>query len=348
MKFILLFPSLLLFLNLAQGQIIPTDFFDYEEDQLTHNYVDSGSVSTGAYVCENNTMRVGQGNSDSWMQISMAVEMKTDTIIMRLQRGWQGSGGSQYKIDSNDLGVLNPLSGSCDSIDIVFTGVAAWQASQDGLVDFKIIDPVSGHAGDIQVSWVRSYSSACSKGGAVTGALVPDSVASGDSASYQITASNVWTYEWQQNSNGGAWMTVMSDTNFVGANTFTATYPSVSYGDSIQFVMMDSCGNELTSNIIEAIYEGEVGVKEVGGVTFDVSLYPNPSYGQFSIVLDGVVNDKPISVEVVTLLGQSIRSQQFNNTNSPMNLDLKNLVKGRYFIRVSDGGYSLIKPLVIM
>jgi hypothetical protein len=77
-------------------------------------------------------------------------------------------------------------------------------------------------------------------------------------------------------------------------------------------------------------------------------IYPNPSNGQFSIVLDGVVKDKHISVEVVTLLGQSIHTQQFNNTNSAMKLDLNYLAKGRYFIRVSDGGYSLIKPLVII
>jgi len=225
-----------------------TDFFDYEEDQSSHNYQDSLSVTTGAYVCQNNTMRVGQGDQDSWMQTSMSVLQYADVVIMRVQRGWQGVGGSEYLMDGISLGILNPAIGGCDSMDVVISGANAWTVSQDAMVDFRVRDPSAAYNGDIQLSWVRTYCLPCSKNAVTSTPISADSSCIGAGNTFSITTSNVWTYDWQVSTDGGStWNSFDANTNN-GATTLTTNAGDLNPTDMVQCVMIDSCGTTMTSS----------------------------------------------------------------------------------------------------
>jgi hypothetical protein len=237
-------------LPLAGNAQTVTDFFDYEEDQSSHNYQDSLSVATGAYVCQNNnTMRVGQSQADpdSWMQTTMSVLQYADEIIMRVQRGWQGAGGSEYLMDGISLGILDPAISWCDSMDIVISGANAWTVSQDAMVDFRVRDPYPFFDGDVQLSWVRTYCLPCSKNAVTSTPISADSSCVGEGNTFSITTSNVWTYDWQVSTDGGStWNSFDANTNN-GATTLTTNAGDLNPTDMVQCVMVDSCGTTLTS-----------------------------------------------------------------------------------------------------
>lgn len=72
----------------------------------------------------------------------------------------------------------------------------------------------------------------------------------------------------------------------------------------------------------------------------DVSVYPNPSTGIFTVSRN---SSDDVNIEVIDMLGNEIYSIEKNN-DSVLQIDLSNQADGVYFLRVmSDGGISIVK-----
>lgn len=66
----------------------------------------------------------------------------------------------------------------------------------------------------------------------------------------------------------------------------------------------------------------------------DVVVYPNPTNGNFTINLDN--NFSEVYIKITNISGQTIKNQQFNNTNK-IDIDFNNNASGIYFIEITAG-----------
>lgn len=75
-----------------------------------------------------------------------------------------------------------------------------------------------------------------------------------------------------------------------------------------------------------------------------ISIYPNPSNGDVTLTYDG--DGFPESLEVMNLNGQVVETVRLNNV-STQNIDLNELSKGIYFVRIIKEDAHSIKRLII-
>lgn len=74
-----------------------------------------------------------------------------------------------------------------------------------------------------------------------------------------------------------------------------------------------------------------------------VSIYPNPSNGQFNVTIDGYVG--AVNVEILNNLGQVIYTNQFNQSTQEINLN--SVSPGIYLIRLSAEGENIYRKIII-
>ncbi|HMP32362.1 MAG TPA: T9SS type A sorting domain-containing protein, partial [Saprospiraceae bacterium] len=75
-----------------------------------------------------------------------------------------------------------------------------------------------------------------------------------------------------------------------------------------------------------------------------VSIYPNPSYGEFTISLQG--QDKINSVEIYDIAGQLIKSY-IHQDSKQVSIILEGLRNGIYFTKITTDTNQLTKKFVI-
>jgi len=94
-------------------------------------------------------------------------------------------------------------------------------------------------------------------------------------------------------------------------------------------------GDQTSTSIVENSFEGVV------------VLYPNPSYGNITLELNDVVNDK-YSISVKNLLGQEIYSvEKIVNGFMKQNIDLSNYSRGSYLVTITNSLTSISQKIII-
>ncbi len=68
-----------------------------------------------------------------------------------------------------------------------------------------------------------------------------------------------------------------------------------------------------------------------------ISIYPNPSNGKINLAIAGSGLSKNYNLNVYNIFGQNVYSKTNTEIVSVSEIDLSNLAKGVYFIRLSDG-----------
>jgi endonuclease I len=118
----------------------------------------------------------------------------------------------------------------------------------------------------------------------------------------------------------------------------TVTAPSTTFNLSAQW---DSFTTDTCTNLGSRLSTKEVK-KEVAPDSDAFSLYPNPSNGDFTIYYNN--SNKPYSIEIFSLVGQSVfEKENINQTSVP----ISNLPKGIYLIKLSDDSKSINKKIII-
>jgi endonuclease I len=118
----------------------------------------------------------------------------------------------------------------------------------------------------------------------------------------------------------------------------TITSPSTTFNLSTQWdsFTTDSCTN-LGSKM------STKGVKEdVVSDSNGISLYPNPSNGNFTVYYNN--SNKAYSIEIFSLLGQPIFEKENINQSS---VSISNIPKGIYLLKISDDSKSVNKKIII-
>ena len=91
-----------------------------------------------------------------------------------------------------------------------------------------------------------------------------------------------------------------------------------------------------------------VGIEEEKQ-SYDLSIYPNPSQGQFTITLDNLIGEQ-LDLEVYSELGNLIYSEMISGNQDAYlqhELDLTDLAEGIYFVHVISDGQAVVKRIVI-
>ena len=76
---------------------------------------------------------------------------------------------------------------------------------------------------------------------------------------------------------------------------------------------------------------------------FDFDIYPNPNHGEFT--LKTIKTNSEISVEVSDINGKLIYNETRNGLHN--NLQISNIHRGIYFIKVSSNNDNVIKRFVV-
>jgi endonuclease I len=117
----------------------------------------------------------------------------------------------------------------------------------------------------------------------------------------------------------------------------TVTAPTATFNLSAQWdsYTTDTCNN-LASKMSQPVEEKIVSDSD------EIIIYPNPSNGNFIIQMKDL--GELSKIEIFSLLGQKVFEKENNNT-SIINLD--NVTKGTYIIRISQGAKTSIKKILI-
>lgn len=119
----------------------------------------------------------------------------------------------------------------------------------------------------------------------------------------------------------------------------TVTSPSTTFNLANQWTSFttDTCSN-LGSKTSSKVNKEEVIVTDVNLI----SIYPNPSHGDFTINYNN--SDNNYSVQVISLLGQIIFEKE--NINQP-SLTINNIPTGFYLIKIEDTTQTIFKKILI-
>jgi hypothetical protein len=152
---------------------------------------------------------------------------------------------------------------------------------------------------------------------------------------YVSSQSGAGTHAWFVNGNQVAGATGSQ------LNIFTASgAPVVKSGDLVYAIYTDE--NECSSSASATL----LGVEDAAAMSNNVSLYPNPSNGQFEIRF-GDVSGK-VTIEVTNLVGQVVYNNVISANNGHVeNMDLSNLKGGVYQISISGDAGKTVENIVI-
>ena len=79
--------------------------------------------------------------------------------------------------------------------------------------------------------------------------------------------------------------------------------------------------------------------------TISYTLFPNPTKDQFTVQAN--TNESIQAIEVVNILGQTVKSLQFDTSINSVNVDISNLSSGQYFVTTKTNIGKGVKKLVI-
>lgn len=80
--------------------------------------------------------------------------------------------------------------------------------------------------------------------------------------------------------------------------------------------------------------------------TEDISLYPNPTSGSFTLAFQEVVKE-PKKVEILNILGQTIEKEEIGVDKTQQEISLINQPQGIYFVKITIGNKTITKKLIL-
>ena len=152
-----------------------------------------------------------------------------------------------------------------------------------------------------------------------------------------------------------SWGDGTSTTGFSPTHTYSATGQY-----NICVTVYSACGDSATSCQIDSLYRTtgmiSVTVLNVNGVTgiktntqanAQISVYPNPSNGAFTLNLSNTTAAKA-QISVTNILGETVYSsqEQINDSSFSKEINLQNIAAGTYFIKMLAGDKTYTSKLI--
>ena len=96
-------------------------------------------------------------------------------------------------------------------------------------------------------------------------------------------------------------------------------------------------------------YSSVIRVIATNGTATGLRLFPNPAISSQQVTLENTtLRNKKVALTIVSSNGVVVRQEQVTFGNdSRLKVNISNLKKGSYFIRISDGDKKLVSPVVV-
>ncbi len=166
-----------------------------------------------------------------------------------------------------------------------------------------------------------------------TGITGPSSLCETDSVQLTVTVP------------GGSW----SSTNAHATVSATGFVNPVTPGrDTIVYTVTNACGTATARLPINILASGNcnVGVVTAAKEAQDVTVYPNPSNGTFTVVIPATGNEATITI--IDVLGKIVETRLVANANGSTSVfNLTGVAAGSYLIRINSGAAAFKETVVV-
>jgi hypothetical protein len=181
-------------------------------------------------------------------------------------------------------------------------------------------------------------------------ALAPEKPAGTDSVNTHKIASsdfntaggaNAESYEWVISPSAAG---TISGTGTTGTVAWTQDYKG---NASISVKSVNTCGVSEESEILTVLLYSTLGIGSKGE-EIGITLYPNPNDGKFTLTLNAKGNHE-VNIEIFNSAGIEIYTENDVTVSGKItrNIDLPNLSKGIYHLKVTGENGSVVKKFVI-
>jgi PKD repeat protein len=110
---------------------------------------------------------------------------------------------------------------------------------------------------------------------------------------------------------------------------------------SVTLTVTNDCGTDVFGptpiNVINAAIEENVGM--------EVSLFPNPTNGQFNVVIGNLGTDATI-INIIDITGKTVLVKNIATGVNQITLDATTFASGIYSVKISNGGFTKVIRLV--
>ena len=163
--------------------------------------------------------------------------------------------------------------------------------------------------------------------------LGSDVTACVDGGITKVASNNYNTYSWNT---GGTtrYLSVAGATQGVGSVDYILTVTQTSTGCT-------------ASDTVNLTFVNCTGLADLQNADLNLALYPNPASQYVNIEIYDKFNASNLKLELVNSIGQVVLSQVVNNTNEKIVLDVNNLTRGMYLVRLSSDKLYMTKKLFI-
>lgn len=103
----------------------------------------------------------------------------------------------------------------------------------------------------------------------------------------------------------------------------------------------DNCESDVSNQICKTFSD----LNTITPNTYNVSLYPNPAMNKTTLKIDGLEND--VEVHVYDFTSRIINTYIMCPTQSKLEIDLKNYIKGIYNIKIINSTINITKKLIV-
>lgn len=135
-------------------------------------------------------------------------------------------------------------------------------------------------------------------------------------------------------------------------NTYTVTglLPNTAY----DFYVTTRCGYDVTSSVsasltnVRTLQDVRIDLADTSRLSF--SLFPNPAKGVTTLTINGWNSDegKNVSITISDLAGRDVFTEQFDcSGDCSIELDLRTLPQGAYFIRIQGKNNPVVRKLIL-
>ncbi len=246
---------------------------------------------------------------------------------------------------TNQTYTVPAISGATSYVWTLPAGVTGNSSTNSISVDFAS----SAVAGSISVYGTNSCGDGASSSLAFTISALPgaagtitsvggDSIVVAGTKSYTVPAitgatSYVWTYS-------GTGATITGTTN-----TISISFLSNFTGGNLTVMGQNACGNGTVSPAYTIT--NYVGIDDQNGNSLNYSIYPNPTKGKITVVINGV--SSKLELQITNLQGEVIRTQSISNDKQSYttDIDLSNYAKGIYFVKIINNNFVKVEKVVL-
>ena len=145
---------------------------------------------------------------------------------------------------------------------------------------------------------------------------------------------------------GGSWNVTNANATVTSAGVVTGVSTGI---DTVQYAVTSACGSDTARYLIYIVSPTACGTLMAHNIVRDsmnIFVFPNPTAGSFTVQIPELAEN--VSLFVTDIYGQEIlRNVKNNNTDSLIQINLPDVARGIYVLKIVANGKSYVQNLVI-